>query len=141
MNLSRRDVLRGASALSLAAAMPGIAGAADAPKPGGVLPVHLPSEQRILNTPLRASTGVYVITSKIIEAPVDEQIGACACNALTIEPGLVIMHAGATETIKRARAAGVEVIAVEYDEYNRFGGGIHCGTMQILRDPGPRKFS
>ncbi|MGQ3032016.1 MAG: ABC transporter substrate-binding protein, partial [Ferrovibrionaceae bacterium] len=71
MNLSRRDLLRGASALGLAAAMPGIAGAADAPKPGGVLTVHLPTEQRILNPALRASTGVYVITSKIIEALVD----------------------------------------------------------------------
>ena len=78
---------------------------------------------------------------KIIEAPVEEQVEACACNAVTIEPGLVIMHAGAKETIKRVRAAGVEVIPVEYDEYNRFGGGMHCGTMQILRDPGPRKFS
>ncbi len=71
MNLSRRDLLRGASALGLSVALPGIAGAADAPKPGGVLTVHLPTEQRILNPALRASTGVYVITSKVIEALVD----------------------------------------------------------------------
>lgn len=77
---------------------------------------------------------------KIIEAPVEEQVNACACNLVTVEPGLVIMHRGAKETIKAVRKAGVEVIEVDYDEYNRFGGGIHCATMQILRDPGPRKF-
>ena len=41
------------------------------PKRGGVLTVHLGSEQRILNPALRASTGVYLITSKIMEALVD----------------------------------------------------------------------
>ncbi len=33
--------------------------------------VHLGSEQRILNPALRASTGVYLVTSKIMEALVD----------------------------------------------------------------------
>ena len=51
------------------------------------------------------------------------------------------MHQEAKETIKRVRAAGVEVIAVDYSEYNRMAGGMDCATMQILRDPGPRKFS
>ena len=50
-------------------------------------------------------------------------------------------HQEAKETIKRVRAAGVEVIAVDYSEYNRMAGGMDCATMQILRDPGPRKFS
>lgn len=71
MHLSRRDLLRGASALGLSAALPGPAVAADPPVPGGVLTVHLPTEQRILNPALRASAGVYVITSKIFEALVD----------------------------------------------------------------------
>ncbi len=38
---------------------------------GGVLTSHLSSEQRILNPALRASTGVYIITSKMMEGLVD----------------------------------------------------------------------
>jgi peptide/nickel transport system substrate-binding protein len=38
---------------------------------GGVLTAHLSGEQRILNPALRASTGVYIITSKMMEALVD----------------------------------------------------------------------
>jgi len=48
---------------------------------------------------------------------------------------------GAKRTIEAVRKAGVEVIPVEYDEYNTYGAGLHCATMQILREPGPRKFS
>jgi peptide/nickel transport system substrate-binding protein len=45
--------------------------AQETPRRGGVLTAHLGSEQRILNPALRASTGVYLITSKIMEALVD----------------------------------------------------------------------
>ena len=41
------------------------------PRSGGVLTVHVGSEQRVLNPAIRASTGVYIFTSKIIEALVD----------------------------------------------------------------------
>jgi peptide/nickel transport system substrate-binding protein len=54
-----------------AAGLPVKAGAADSPNKGGVLTVHLNSEQRTLNPALRASTGVYIVTSKIIESLVD----------------------------------------------------------------------
>jgi len=77
----------------------------------------------------------------LIEAAPEEQMTHDACNGVILEPGLVLMHQEAKETIKRVRAAGVEVIAVDYSEYNRMAGGMDCATMQILRDPGPRKFS
>ena len=77
---------------------------------------------------------------QVIEAEPEEQLQTLACNLIPLEPGRVIMHAGARNTIDKVRAAGVEVIAVDYDEYNLFGAGLHCATMQILRDPGPRKF-
>lgn len=44
---------------------------ADTPRRGGTLTVQMTSEQRVLNPALRASTGVYVITGKIIEPLVD----------------------------------------------------------------------
>ncbi|MGR3366474.1 MAG: ABC transporter substrate-binding protein [Sagittula sp.] len=41
------------------------------PKRGGTLVVHMASEQRTLNPALRASTGVYEISGKIIEPLID----------------------------------------------------------------------
>jgi peptide/nickel transport system substrate-binding protein len=73
--ISRRSgisVLAGiAATLFFIYAQPAHAAAADEPRRGGVLHVHLASEQRILNPALRASTGVYIVTGKIIEALVD----------------------------------------------------------------------
>lgn len=70
MRTTRREFLLTAGAMATALAWPG-AWAQQAPRRGGVLNVHLGSEQRILNPSLRASTGVYIVTSKIIEALVD----------------------------------------------------------------------
>ena len=77
----------------------------------------------------------------IIEADVDEQITCSAAAIVNLEPGHVMMHAGAKKTIAAVRKAGVEVTPVNYEEYNRYGAALYCATMQILRDPGPRKFS
>jgi hypothetical protein len=52
-----------ASAAALGTLLPGAAFSQDAPRRGGILTAHLGSEQRILNPALRASTGVYLITS------------------------------------------------------------------------------
>ena len=38
---------------------------------GGVLTTQLNGEQRVLNPAIRASTGVYIMTSKMMEALVD----------------------------------------------------------------------
>ena len=78
MKYSRRDVLKTAPALAIAGAVPAIGlGAADqggtgeTPKRGGTLNVHISADQRIMNPALRASTGIYVIGGKIMEALVD----------------------------------------------------------------------
>ena len=67
---TRRILLAGTAAAALAAGLP-TAPSAQEPRRGGTLTVHMPQEQRILNPALRASTGVYVIASKIIEPLVD----------------------------------------------------------------------
>src|SRR5918998_2097477 len=71
MRLTRRDALLSASATLFSPLLPRASFAQEAPRRGGVLTAHLGSEQRILNPALRASTGVYLITSKIVEALVD----------------------------------------------------------------------
>ncbi len=76
MQLTRRDLVLSSVALAAPALFPPLLHAQQAaisatPRKGGVLNVHLGSEQRILNPSLRASTGVYIVTSKIIESLVD----------------------------------------------------------------------
>ena len=30
---------------------------------------------------------------------------------------------------------GIEVVTIPYDEIQKGGGGIHCSTMELVRDP------
>jgi N-dimethylarginine dimethylaminohydrolase len=39
-----------------------------------------------------------------------------------------------TVTAERLAAAGVEVITIPYDEIQKNGGGIHCSTMEFVRE-------
>ncbi len=76
---------------------------------------------------------------ELIEAP-REEIQLYPTNGITIEPRKVIMNASAVKTRRRLEQHGVEVIPIEYDEVHKYGGGIRCNTMQLIRDPGPRTF-
>ena len=73
MTITRRNALLTGQALALSAAIPGVlqAQAVPTPRRGGTVTVHMVGEQRVLNPALRASTGVYVISGKIMEALVD----------------------------------------------------------------------
>jgi peptide/nickel transport system substrate-binding protein len=76
MKLTRRELLLSSGALAATSLFPPLlyaqqAQSGGAPRKGGVLNVHIGSEQRVLNPALRASTGVYIVTSKIIESLVD----------------------------------------------------------------------
>ena len=77
----------------------------------------------------------------IVESDLEEQINHSAAAIVTLAPGLVMMHARAVKTIAAVRRAGVEVVPIDYDEYNKYGAAITCATMLIDRDPGPRKLS
>lgn len=74
---------------------------------------------------------------KIVEVSRDEQLQFAPANLTIIEPGRVIMHEGAKDAIAAVRKLGVEVTTVPYDEFLRSGGGVHCSTMRVWRDPGP----
>jgi N-dimethylarginine dimethylaminohydrolase len=60
---------------------------------------------------------------------------AWALNALCLRPGRVLMVEGSPRTAERLEAAGVEVVTVPYDELHKNGGGVHCSTIELLRDP------
>lgn len=68
-SIGRREFIAlGASVAAGAATAQGVSAT---PRRGGTLTVHMPQEQRILNPAMRASIGVYVIASKIMEPLVD----------------------------------------------------------------------
>jgi N-dimethylarginine dimethylaminohydrolase len=74
---------------------------------------------------------------KVVEVDRDEHVRFAPANVMILEPGRVIMHAEAVESIKKVRAAGVEVIPVPYSEFLTEAGGLHCSTGQVWRERGP----
>jgi len=59
---------------------------------------------------------------------------AAAVNCLAVRPGRVIMAKGAPRTAEMLERRGVEVITVDYDEIMKNDGGVHCSTMELLRE-------
>lgn len=70
---------------------------------------------------------------EIIHADTSE--GEWSLNALALSPGRVLMADGTPRTAELLSAHGVEVVTVEYDELHKNGGGVHCSTMELLREP------
>ena len=67
-----------------------------------------------------------------IAADPDEAWGL---NALCLSPGRVLMAAEAPRTAERLAARGIDVVTVPYGEIHKNGGGVHCSTMELVRDP------
>lgn len=68
---------------------------------------------------------------ELVEVP-DEEVRKLAANLLVIEPGKVVMPAGAPRTAEGIRAKGITVIEVEFSEVLRAGGGPKCITMPLV---------
>jgi N-dimethylarginine dimethylaminohydrolase len=58
-----------------------------------------------------------------------------AVNCLVLRPGRVLMSDDCARTAERLERRGIEVIPLPYDEIQKNGGGIHCSTMELLREP------
>jgi N-dimethylarginine dimethylaminohydrolase len=69
---------------------------------------------------------------ELVHADPSEEWGL---NLLALSPRRVLMAAGSPRTAERMTAAGVEVVLVGYDELQNNGGGVHCSTMELIRDP------
>lgn len=59
-----------------------------------------------------------------------------AINSLALRPGRILMAEGNPLTVELLERRGVEVVTVPYGEIQKGGGGIHCSTMELVRDPG-----
>lgn len=74
----------------------------------------------------------------IIEVPREEHYRFTPENLLILEPGKVIVNAGARETIKRLEAEKVEVIPFDCHGIMQGGvNGMRCITLEMRRDEGP----
>ena len=58
-----------------------------------------------------------------------------AVNCLAVRPGKVLISEGCPRTRDRLHAAGVESVEIPYSEIRKNGGGIHCSTLPLIRDP------
>jgi len=57
-------------------------------------------------------------------------------NCLAVRPGRVLMPDGLSDgTRKRLERAGVEIVPLSYSSVQLNGGGIHCSTCPLIRDP------
>ena len=75
---------------------------------------------------------------KIIEVP-PEEYWDLAVNAVTLEPGKIVMNKGSKNTTKALEKEGIDVIQVNFSESHKFAiAGLHCATLELIRDqPGP----
>lgn len=58
-----------------------------------------------------------------------------AINLLTLRPGRVLMSDECPRTAELLERRGVEVVPLAYDEVHKNGGGIHCSTHELWREP------
>jgi N-dimethylarginine dimethylaminohydrolase len=57
-----------------------------------------------------------------------------AINSLALSPGRVLMCDRYPHTAELLERRGVDVVPIPYDEIQKNGGGIHCSTMELIRD-------
>ena len=55
-------------------------------------------------------------------------------NCLAVRPGRVVMSRTSPRTVEQLSKAGVDVIALDYEQVYRGGGGVHCSTAPLVRD-------
>ena len=52
-----------------------------------------------------------------------------------MRPGRVIMSETSGHTLDRLAKEGIEVLSLDFDAVYRGGGGVHCSTAPLVRDP------
>ena len=71
---------------------------------------------------------------RMIQLPPDES--AFSLNCLAVAPGRLVMDANMTPRFAdMIDKAGLTVVPVKYDLMTHNGGGIHCSTCPLVRDP------
>jgi N-dimethylarginine dimethylaminohydrolase len=58
-----------------------------------------------------------------------------AINSLALAPARILMCEGYPRTRELLERRGMRIVAIPYDEIQKGGGGVHCSTMELVRDP------
>jgi N-dimethylarginine dimethylaminohydrolase len=73
---------------------------------------------------------------KIRTIEICHEDGVSAINCLAIRPGRIVMtDQVSARTREKLDQAGITVITIPYDNVYLGGGGIHCSTGPLVRDP------
>lgn len=87
-------------------------------------------------TPLKIVQKLRERGFRIIDIADEEEAQACLpLNFVALSPGTILMPAGGTAMQRRYEEAGVICHTVEIGELIKGGGGIHCMTGLLKRDP------
>lgn len=57
------------------------------------------------------------------------------CNVLSVDGHTIVMSAGLPDVAERLRQSGFEALEVDTSQFAACGGGIHCLTMPLRREP------
>lgn len=89
----------------------------------------------LLYPPALADDSLNLLTRRyeIVEVTAAEQFGL-ATNVLSLSPETVVSAVEHRRLNQRLRAAGFEVVEVEYGEIVKIGGSFRCGTCPLVRD-------
>ncbi|MGE3796421.1 MAG: dimethylarginine dimethylaminohydrolase family protein [Thermomicrobiales bacterium] len=87
-------------------------------------------------TPFRVVEALRHREFRLIEIPDENEAQTCLpMNFVALRPGEILMPAGGTRAQERYEAAGVICHTVEIGELIKAGGGIHCMSGFLKRDP------
>jgi N-dimethylarginine dimethylaminohydrolase len=86
-----------------------------------------------LTTPYCLIERLTAMKFKIIE--LDPEDHAFTINCLAIAPGRVVMSETSPRTLERLDRHGISAVSIPFDKVYRGGGGIHCSTAPLARDP------
>ncbi len=84
-------------------------------------------------TPYRLIERLAAMRFKVIELHPEDH--AFTINCLAVAPGRVIMSETSQRTLDRLDREGITILPIPFDAVYRGGGGIHCSTAPLVRDP------
>jgi N-dimethylarginine dimethylaminohydrolase len=96
----------------------------------------LDPETALINPTLLPFTFLETLKARGIRTiEVDPEDHPFTVNGLAVRPRRVIMSETSRRTLDRLDAAGIEVVPLPFEPMYRGGGGIHCSTAPLARDP------
>jgi arginine deiminase len=85
--------------------------------------------------PRALAAGLGIDSVRLVEVADQREQWTLAANTVAVAPGRVVAFQHNVRTNEALAAAGIEVLPVPGEELRRGGGGPHCLTSPLTRDP------